>query len=330
MDSERTELEWTDVEWRVLPEQRIDMRHPTRDCLLAFALLIGSACDARNAEPLEPSVKPAADAQRVEADSPVVPVDPATFATTLLEIPALEYRPLFRGEDEPSVVAVDAFLLEEHAVTNAQYAAFVRAVPAWRRSRAKKLFVDDTYLSHWQSDVEPGSKILESPVTNVSWFAARAYARFIGRRLPTLNEWEAVASSSERLADARQDPAFVQRILAWYGRPTPSVLPPVRSTFANIHGVYDMHALVWEWVDDFSTALVTGESRGDTGLERNLFCGAGSVGTADPRDYAAFMRYAFRSSLNGRYAVKNLGFRCASSKPPVSDGAHAKEEKQAR
>ena len=73
-----------------------------------------------------------------------------------------------------------------------------------------------------------------------------------------------------------------------------------------------MHGLVWEWVDDYNTALVTGESRGDSGLDRNLFCGSESVGSSDPKDYAAFMRFAFRSSLEAKYTVRNLGFRCAT------------------
>jgi formylglycine-generating enzyme required for sulfatase activity len=92
-------------------------------------------------------------------------------------------------------------------------------------------------------------------------------------------------------------------------------LPPVRSTFRNVFGIWDMHGLVWEWVSDFNTALVTGESRADSGLDRQLFCGSGSSGASDFSDYAAFMRYAYRSSLRGNYTVANLGFRCAEDAP---------------
>jgi formylglycine-generating enzyme required for sulfatase activity len=74
-----------------------------------------------------------------------------------------------------------------------------------------------------------------------------------------------------------------------------------------------MHGLVWEWVEDFNSAMVTGESRADSGIERDLFCGSGAASASDFRDYAAFMRYAFRSSLDAKYAVSNLGFRCARS-----------------
>ena len=59
--------------------------------------------------------------------------------------------------------------------------------------------------------------------------------------------------------------------------------------------------------------MVTGESRGDTGLERSLFCGAGAAGARDLTNYPAFMRAGLRSSLRANYAVPNLGFRCAQS-----------------
>jgi len=60
--------------------------------------------------------------------------------------------------------------------------------------------------------------------------------------------------------------------------------------------------------------LSTGESRGDSSLDQNLFCGSGAAGAVDPSDYAAFMRFAFRGSLKAVYTQANLGFRCASNK----------------
>ena len=56
---------------------------------------------------------------------------------------------------------------------------------------------------------------------------------------------------------------------------------------------------------------VAGESRGDTQLDQQLFCGAGAASSVDPNDYAAFMRYALRSSYSAHYTVESLGFRCA-------------------
>lgn len=100
--------------------------------------------------------------------------------------------------------------------------------------------------------------------------------------------------------------------IAWFTRPTLPTLPDAGAGRANFFGVRDLFGLIWEWVDDFNTAMVTGESRVDTGLERDLFCGSGAAGARDPSDYAAFMRVGFRSSLRASYAVPNLGFRCAT------------------
>ena len=146
----------------------------------------------------------------------------------------------------------------------------------------------------------------------VSWFAAKAYAEWKGKRLPTQDEWEYVARADEKSQDATKDPEFHRRVLAWYGKPTPNPPPEVGSGFRNVYGVHDLHGVVWEWVGDFNTVLVTGESRQDSGIDRGLYCAAGAVGSNDPSDYASYMRYAFRSSLNARYTVGNLGFRCAS------------------
>ncbi|MDF1798913.1 MAG: formylglycine-generating enzyme family protein [Planctomycetota bacterium] len=248
-------------------------------------------------------------ADQAEAPAEVEP-------TTLVAIPSGTHRPLYPGKDEPKQQTVAAFLLERHPVTNAQFLDFVWANPKWRRSAVPALFADESYLAHWPADLElpPGSA--DSPATQVSWYAARAYAEWRGRRLPTLAEWEYVAAASETAAYGREDPSYNRRILDWYAERTPAILPAVGLGPANHFGVTDLHGLVWEWVDDFNTALVTGESRGDSGLDRNLFCGSGSIGVADPSDYAAFMRFAFRSSLAARYSVNNLGFRCAVDQLP--------------
>jgi formylglycine-generating enzyme required for sulfatase activity len=188
----------------------------------------------------------------------------------------------------------------------------VRARPEWRRSQAKRLFADDQYLAHWAGDLEFGSTVkAEQPVTRVSWFAARAYARWKGKRLPTTAEWEYAAQASETEPNGMKNPAFRARLHAVYVKPMNPELPTIRTGAPNYYGAYDMHGVVWEWVADFSTSMVTGDARGDTGLDRQLFCGSGAQGAKDIQDFASFMRYAFRSSLKASYTVPNLGFRCA-------------------
>jgi sulfatase modifying factor 1 len=243
----------------------------------------------------------------------------------MVPIPAGVYTPLYRDPTPPSssiepkasladpnrtARRVAPFEMDVDAVTNAEYLAFVMAHPEWRRSNVKRLFADELYLYHWRGDLELGPQApADSPVVNVSWFAARAYLRTVGKELPTVDQWEYVAAADERRRDASRAPMFIERLRAWYGQALPDPLPAVTSGMQNVYGVRGLHGLIWEWTLDFNSALVTGESRGDNALERSLYCGASASGAGDFENYPAFMRYALRSSLQARYNVSSLGFR---------------------
>lgn len=218
-------------------------------------------------------------------------------------------RPLEKGG---AVRVVASFKLDVRQVTNAEFLAFVTAHPKWRRSEVNRLFADRAYLSHWVGDLELGPKAPpDAPVVAVSWHAARAFLKAHGKRLPTVDEWEFAARADSRSADAGEDPAFRAKILNWYARPAPSVLPAAGGGEANVHGVRDMHGLVWEWTHDFVTAMTSGEARSDGSPEAALFCGAGGTDPGQATEYAAFMRIAFRSSLQGDFCLPALGFRGA-------------------
>ena len=235
-------------------------------------------------------------------------------AAALVLVPAGRYQPLLQRRGDTPTLAVDAYRLARHPVTNAEFLAFVQAHPKWRRSQVSSLFADRGYLAHWAGDLElgPGAPA-EAPVVNVSWFAARAYARSRGERLPTTAEWERAAAVGWTIADARQDAALQAALYRWLAVPTPAVLATVHDAPANLLGVRGLLGLVWEWVEDFNTAMVSGESRADSSPDSNQFCGAGAVGAKDTADYAAYMRLALRSSLRAAATTNSLGFRCAQS-----------------
>jgi len=79
--------------------------------------------------------------------------------------------------------------------------------------------------------------------------------------------------------------------------------------------VQDLHGLVWEWTDDFSSLLVAGDNRDQGDPDKKQFCGAGALSMDDRDNYAVLMRVAMLSSLEARDATTNLGFRCARSAP---------------
>jgi len=253
-----------------------------------------------------------------------------TFALALFAVavgaktaPAAEYVALPGGTFESVLPAdgkaadahVSPFLLRTTPVTNGEFLAFVRAHPEWRRDRVAEIFAEARYLATWAAPDALGTAISsEQPVTSVSWFAAEVFCEGEGARLPTWYEWEFAAAADATRPDARADPAWRERILAWYARPSSDALASVGGE-ANVYGVRDLHGLVWEWVDDFNALLVSADNReqGDPDLLR--FCGAGAITLQQRENYAVLMRIAMLSSLKAADTTVNLGFRCAKPAP---------------
>ncbi len=209
-------------------------------------------------------------------------------------------------------VAMRNYRLDRKPVTNAEFARFVHQHPEWRRDRVTPLFAEKDYLTHWNSAAEPGAAIARQPVVRVSWFAASAYCESRGARLPTWYEWEYAASASETRPDARSDARWQRQILDWYSRSARSGLPNVGATAANYYGIQDLHGVVWEWVYDLSSMLVSGDNREQSDPDALRFCGPGALTMEQKENYAILMRIAMLSSMQARYTSGTMGFRCAT------------------
>lgn len=242
----------------------------------------------------------------------------ATFAAGGYQrVPAGAIQPVLDYQDAPGKQRVAAFELMRQPVTNAEFLAFVRQHPEWRRDQAPALYAEPAnYLSQWQSAWQLGSSALpRQPVTQVSWFAAEAFCEAQHARLPTWMEWEYVAAADQTRRDARDDPAWAERILAWYARNSAAPLGEVGKTPANVYGVQDLHGLVWEWTGDYAAMLLTADSRTQSDPDRLKFCGAGALSVGDRENYPVMMRIAMLSSLRAVNSTRNLGFRCARTLP---------------
>ena len=79
-------------------------------------------------------------------------------------------------------------------MTNAEYKKFIDANPEWAKGGNPPIrdAYGASYLSPWNGNNYPEGRG-DHPVSYVSWYAAMAYAKWAGKRLPTEAEWAKAA-----------------------------------------------------------------------------------------------------------------------------------------
>ena len=155
---------------------------------------------------------------------------------------------LFRDELPKHEVTLDAFYLDRYLVTDAEFSRFVDSNPQWKASRLPAHLDNGNYLKHWQGSnrLDPNS---HHPVVNVNWYAAVAYCRWTGKRLPTEAEWEYAARGGHQvLFPWGNQPA--ERTRANYRGAGLHATTPVGTYPANPYGLFDMAGNVWEYLAD--------------------------------------------------------------------------------
>lgn len=179
--------------------------------------------------------------------------------------------------ERPShLVRISGFYLDRHEVTVAEYCAAVDAgvVPPPRCTAEDPREYELCNLCEEERS--------DHPVNGVSWYDAQAYARWVGKRLPTEAELEYVLRGGREgviypWGDSRTPP---QRYASIVDESTRGPFPeweqipgyydgfvgtaPVGSFPPNAFGVYDICGNVWEWCSDwFGEDYFTEETRVD-------------------------------------------------------------------
>jgi len=174
-------------------------------------------------------------------------------------IPAGDFimgSPEGEGEDNEHpqhTVFLDAFYIAAYEVTNAQFKKFIEANPQWRKDTIEGKYHDGNYLKDWDHTNYPSGKA-NHPIAYVSWYAAAAYAQWVGGKLPTEAQWEKAARGG---LVGKQYPWGDElshddaNYMGTGGRDQWSrTSSPVGSFPPNGYGLYDMAGNVWEWCTD--------------------------------------------------------------------------------
>jgi formylglycine-generating enzyme required for sulfatase activity len=166
------------------------------------------------------------------------------------------------SEKPQHTVALGAYRLCDHLVTNKEYALFIAAKPQWSKDRAELELRDEHYLEDWGEGGYPEGKE-EHPVAFVSFYAAEACAAWLGKRLPSEAEWErgargGLAGKKYPGGDTMNDKLAN---LAKQFRGT----TPARQFEPNGFGLYDMAGNLFEWCSDWYGPYVAGSANDPKG-----------------------------------------------------------------
>ncbi len=159
------------------------------------------------------------------------------------------------AESPPHKVYLDAYWIDRHEVTNAQYVKFLNQ-KAKGNLRQVYSYCDIgnpvcriTYVSS-TGLCEVKEKDRRLPVVAVSRQGAWAYARHMRRRLPTEAEWEKAARGADQRRypwGGKWSPRNTNTREAGPGQPLPV---ESKSKDRSPYGVHDMAGNVREWVQD--------------------------------------------------------------------------------
>lgn len=233
--------------------------------------------------------------------------------TEMVVIPGGSY---FRGSNEGArdemprhEIQLASFALDIHPVTNEQFIRFLQVMGGEKDQHNNDIIrLRDSRIKR-----SAGKLIIESgygrhPVVGVTWYGAIAYAKWIGKRLPTEAEWEAAADGGiGHLYPTGND---IERSQANFFS---SDTTPVMSYPPNAFGLYDMAGNVYDWCHDwyaynyYDTSIV--EPYSPTGPHQGVYrVLRGGCWKSLKEDLRCSHRHRNNpGAVNGTY-----GFRCAT------------------
>jgi formylglycine-generating enzyme required for sulfatase activity len=254
-----------------------------------------------------------ASARLVGLLAPATPAAPGASWTSPIDrremtwIPAGEFqmgspadeRGRQAGEVQHRVRIERGYWIDVKEVDNAAYRRFLLANPEWQKGRLKEGLRDSNYLYDWKGTEFPAGQGAY-PVVWVSWYAAAAYARWAGKRLPTEAEWENAARAGTQTA-------------YWWGarfdvsRVAPVPLTEDVTRWKSAWGSIGLLGGVWEWTSTLDRPYPYQRS---DGREDENAAGERVKRGGEAKSGEQFLRAAQRSKEPPTLTSAALGFRC--------------------
>jgi formylglycine-generating enzyme required for sulfatase activity len=204
-------------------------------------------------------------------------------------------------------VELSSFAIDKYEVTAAQYDSCVAAgicTPAHGTDGKCVAWNGRSFVQAYASRQDGES---QAPVVCVTWYQARDYCIYKGKKLPSEAQWEyaARAGGSAVYAWGNEPPVAARCAQAHEGKPR-----KVGSSSRNPWGLFDMSGNVWEWVNDryqhdYYTVSETRDPQGPDAGQYRVIRGGGWY--SGPMQLRTTNRHWFEPN----FGEVSIGFRCA-------------------
>lgn len=153
-----------------------------------------------------------------------------------------------RDEAPRHEVHLSAFAIDIHPVTNEQFVRFLEAMGGEKDANNNDMIrLKESRLRRGAGRLSIESGYAKHPAVGVTWYGAMAYAKWIGKRLPTEAQWEvaALGGASDALYPFGSEIDKTQA--NFFSSDTTAVM-----TYAPTgYGLYDLAGNVYEWCEDW-------------------------------------------------------------------------------
>ena len=145
-------------------------------------------------------------------------------------------------------IAVDSFAMDTHPVTNEQFVRFLELMGGEKDNNHQDIIrLRDSRIKRAAGKLSIESGYNKHPVVGVTWYGAVAYAKWIGKRLPTEAEWEIAARGGLESVLFSTGDDIEKNQANFFSSDTTAVM----SYAPNGYGLYDMSGNVYEWCHDW-------------------------------------------------------------------------------
>lgn len=153
-----------------------------------------------------------------------------------------------RDEMPRHKIYLSSFAIDIHPVTNEQFVRFLEAMGGEKDSNHNDIIrVRDSRIKRSAGRLAIESGYAKHPVVGVTWYGAVAYARWIGKRLPTEAEWEIASRGGHENALYPTGDEIEKSQANFFSSDTTAVM----SYQPNDLGLYDVAGNVYEWCQDW-------------------------------------------------------------------------------